>query len=253
MALLWGTAPAPPGRGPKPGLTVDAVVEAAIELADAEGLEGLSMRKVADRLGRSVMSLYTYVPGKGELLDLMLDRAQGERPRTYDRAGGWRPAAELLARDMWSFFERHPWVLQISSARASLGPNEMDCYETALAVFDGIGLDGVEVVQAVGALDAYVRGCAKNVVDARAVERATGESDDEWWEVRAALLTELQDETWAEHHPVSVRLGDEQVFEQVHRQPGDETTYMERDALDAFEFGLARLLDGIEALVRDRR
>ena len=78
LDLLWGDAPRP-SRGPKPGLDVATIVAAAIALADADGLDGLSMRRVAERLGVGTMSLYTYVPSKAELLDLMLDTVYGEQ------------------------------------------------------------------------------------------------------------------------------------------------------------------------------
>jgi hypothetical protein len=87
MALLWGTQKRP-GRGPKPGLSVERIVRAAIEVADAEGLAALSMRRLADRLGVSTMSLYTYVPSKAELIDVMLDVVLGEAVKPNDAAGG---------------------------------------------------------------------------------------------------------------------------------------------------------------------
>jgi AcrR family transcriptional regulator len=173
MELLWGGGEAP-RRGPKPGLNTSAVAAAAIELADAEGLGALSMRKVAERLGRSAMSLYTYVPGKAELLDLMLDTALGELPTAYPRDGGWRAAVEASARDGWDFYQRHPWVLQISGSRALLGPHELDLYETQLRLVDGLGLDGVEMTRVVGVVAGFVRGSAKAVSDARTAEQATG-------------------------------------------------------------------------------
>src|ERR671914_2667448 len=138
MALLWGT-PKRPGRGPKPGLSVEQIVDAAIEVADAEGLAALSMRRVADRLGVGTMSLYTYVPGKAELLDLMLDTVLAEEARP-DGAGGWRAGLELRAREDWALFHRHPWILQITPGRSLLGPNETDLFEATLRVVDGIGL-----------------------------------------------------------------------------------------------------------------
>src|SRR5688500_17259010 len=148
MELLWG-AGSTPSRGPKPGLTVAAIVEAAIEVADTEGLAALSMRKVAEKLGKSAMSLYTYVPGKPELLDVMLDTVLGELPTSYPRDDGWRAAVEASARDGWSLYERHPWVLQVSGSRAVLGPHELDTYETQLSLFDGLGLNAVEITRAV--------------------------------------------------------------------------------------------------------
>jgi AcrR family transcriptional regulator len=246
LELLWGRADPPPARGPKQALTVDEIVAAAIEVADAEGLGAVSMRKVAERLGKSAMGLYTYVPGKAELVDLMLDTVLGELPTTYPSGEGWRVAAERCARDGWAFYERHPWVLQISGTRATLGPHELDVYETQLRIFDGLGLSPVEQTRTVGVLASFVRGAAKTVSDAWAAEQATGLSDDDWWNARNPLLNELTAEVWNDRYPVSTRLGEAQAFDQVDR-PDDTTPYLVQDALDVFEFGLQRLLDGIAA------
>jgi AcrR family transcriptional regulator len=251
MALLWGRAPTP-SRGPKQGLSVDDVVAAAVATADADGLAAVSMRKVAERLGHSAMSLYTYVPGKAELLDLMLDRVLGELPTQYDRSEGWRQAIEQSARDGWALYERHPWMLQISTSRAILGPHELDTYETQLSLVDGLGLTGVEMARAVGAVGGFVRGAAKSVADARAAEQATGQSDDDWWTARSALLEELTNGVWPERYPTATRLDAEHAFEQLDRDPTDATPYTVKDALDSFEFGLQRLLDGLEAFVARR-
>ena len=97
MELLWGLAPRPT-RGPKQGLTLEAVVDAAVALADAEGIDALSMRRVAEALGVGAMSLYTYVPGKAELVDLMLDRVYGEQLAGIATEGGWRARLESRAR-----------------------------------------------------------------------------------------------------------------------------------------------------------
>lgn len=250
MELLWGVAPAP-ARGPKPGLSVDAIVAAATAIADAEGLGALSMRKVGERLGVSAMALYSYVPGKRELLDVMLDRAYGEQlPRAQD--GGWREQLERAARVQWALYERHPWILHVAAGRAALGPNELDSYESSLRIVDGIGLTGVEMMRVVGAVQEFVGGCAKAVSDALAAERVTGVTDDEWWEARYPLLEEVANVSWHERFPVSARLGEEGAFEQRDREPDDDSPYLVREALDVFEFGLQRLLDGIEAFVRTR-
>lgn len=252
MELLWGVGQTPT-RGPKPGLSVAAIARAAIEVADAEGLAALSMRKVAERLGKSVMALYTYVPGKPELLDVMLDTVIGEDPKTYPLDGGWRAAVEASARDSWDFFQRHPWVLQISGSRSLLGPNELAAYESQLRLFDGLGLAAVDVTRAVSAVASFVRGSAKAVADARTAEQVTGVSDDEWWNARSPLLEELvPPEAWAERYPTATRLQAEHAFDQPDRDPDDDTPYTVKEALDAFEFGLQRLLDGIEAYVAAR-
>ncbi len=112
LELLWGE-PKVPSRGPKPGLDLARIVRTAIELADAEGLAALSMRRVAERLGVGAMSLYTYIPGKAELLDLMLDQVQGELLMEELPGGDWRARLEARARQDWALYERHPWLLQI--------------------------------------------------------------------------------------------------------------------------------------------
>lgn len=250
MALLWELQDAPT-RGPKASLSVATVVAAAIRLADDEGLEAVSMRRVADALGKSTMSLYTYVPAKAELLDLMLDTVLGELPTTYDTGDGWRAAVEVCARDQWDFYERHPWVVRVSGSRAALGPHEFDVYETQLALFDGLGLDGMEMTRMVGVVASFVRGTAKAVADARAVEHATGVSDDDWWNARAPLLDQLSGVRWEERYPTLTRLDAEHAFHQYDR-PEEGATYTVQEALDHFELGLRLLLDGIERYVAVR-
>ncbi|MGF1647135.1 MAG: TetR/AcrR family transcriptional regulator [Kineosporiaceae bacterium] len=245
MELLWRTGPTP-GRGPRPSLDPDAVAAAAIEIADTEGLAAVSMRKVAERLGRSAMSLYSYVPGKGELLDLMLDRVLDDHPRDFDTGRGWRPAVEAAARAAWDFQLRHPWVLQVAGGRTPLGPTRLDLDEAALRLFDGSGLTAVETLRAWGAVTSFVQGAARTVADARAAERETGVSDDEWWLARAPILTEAMNAV-PDRYPALNRLSTEGAFDQTDRDPDDASSYLEREALDAFEFGLRLLLDGIEA------
>ena len=245
MELLWGVG-ATATRGPRPGLELATIVATAIELADADGLAAVSMRKVAERLGRSAMALYTYVPGKAELLDLMLDTVYGEQPAPDPATDGWRAAAEAWARGTWDFYRRHPWVLQVAGARPVLGPNELDGYEALLRIFDGLGLPAVEVARAANSLAGFVRGGAKAVSDATAAEQATGVSDDDWWTARSPLLDEVVGDTWATRFPVSTRLSEQQAFDQLDR-PDDSLPYTARDAYDAFEFGLQRLLDGVDA------
>lgn len=245
MALLWrdtASAPARPAPGPKPALSVDAIVDAAISLADAEGMSALSMRAVGNRLGRTAMALYTYVPSKSELLDLMHDRALAELPTSYDVSRGWRPALAAWADDTMAFYVRHPWMLQVSQARPVLGPNEFVFMETLLHVLSGTGLPARVQTGIVGALVHYVRGAAQAVADSRQAAAATGMSDDEWWYSRSALLEEVAPD-FAARFPLLTRLEGERAFE-----PEDDTVpYLEQAARSAFTTGLTVLLDGITA------
>jgi AcrR family transcriptional regulator len=243
MALLWG-AQKQPTRGPKPGLSIDRIVHTAIQLADAEGLAALSMRRVAAELGVGTMSLYTYVPGKAELLDLMLDRVLGEVVRPDGVAGGWRAKLDAYARALWAHYHRHPWVLGVSGARALLGPNETELFESSLSAVSGTGLSGKEMVLVVTLVGEYVRGAAGRAVEAAQAAQHTGVTDDQWWEAREGIFDQYFD---ASRYPTVARLDREGAFQ----PPEGGLDYNLQNAVDSFEFGLRRVLDGIEAFVKE--
>ena len=243
LPLLWRDRKRPT-RGPKPGLSVERVVAAAVELADAEGLAALSMRRVADRLGVGTMSIYTYVPAKAELLDVMLDTVLAEVARP-DGAGGWRAGLELKAREDWALYHRHPWILQVSPARALLGPNETELFEAALSAVASTGLSGTEMVLVVSLVSEYTRGAAQSAVGAALAEQRTGISDEQWWAAREPLFDKYFDPG---RYPNITRVSTQGAFDQP---PGD-ATYLVAQARQAFEFGLPRVLDGIEAFIEGR-
>ena len=243
MDLLWRRS-LPATRGPKAALDLETVVRAGIELADADGLDALSMRRVAERLEMGTMSLYTYVPGKGELLDLMVDTVYGERldQVALDPAAGLRGRLDALAREQWAFFQRHPWTLSIASGRSVLGPNEAESYERALSAVANLGIAARDAVAIVDAISMFVRGAARDAAEASGAEAATGKTELEWWTERDALLNEVMT---AERFPTLTRLAADGGFD----VPPDTENYNVRFILDDFEFGLQRLLDGIEAYV----
>ena len=244
LPLLWRDQRRPT-RGPRPGLTVDGIVAAAVELADAEGLGALSMRRVAERLGVGTMSLYTYVPGKAELLDVMLDTVLAEVARP-DGTEGWRAGLELRAREDWALFHRHPWMLQISPSRPLLGPNETELFEASLRVVDGIARGGPELVRVVSLGADYTRGAANLAVGAAEAERRTGISDEQWWAAREPLFDKYYDPS---RYPNVTRVASEGAFE----QPAGDAPYTVAQAQQSFEFGLARVLDGIAAFIDKAR
>jgi AcrR family transcriptional regulator len=239
MELLWGTGPAPKSRGPKQALTVERIVQAGIEIADAEGLAAVSMRRVADRLGVGAMSLYTYVPSKTELVDVMFDRALGAGP-PVESAGGWREQLTAIARSTWDTYQRHPWLLQVMAlSRPPLGPNSIALYERDLRAVDGIGLTELEMDSVVSMVGVYVQGTARAAIEAARSVSDTGVTDAEWWSTYAPLLEKVFD---AESYPVAARVGD--IAGQTY-----QSAY---DAKHGFEFGLARILDGVAALINTR-
>ncbi|GAA1414185.1 TetR/AcrR family transcriptional regulator [Catellatospora coxensis] len=243
MALLWRAhSPAGPdtarGRtapGPKQGLTVDAIVEAAIAIADADGMERLSMRAVGERLGTSAMALYTYVPSKRELVDLMYDHAHAGRPQRYPLDGGVRNAVRGWADGLWDRYLRHPWLLQVSYARPVLGPHEQAVLESLLAVLQAAELPPDRLRPAVSALFHLVRGAAQTAAEGRAAAAATGTSDQQWWTERSAQLSRLAPD-FAQRFPHSTALAG-----------SSSTTDYDpvRQAKDALDGGLRLLLDGL--------
>ncbi|MFJ9622233.1 TetR/AcrR family transcriptional regulator [Streptomyces sp. NPDC101181] len=255
LSLLWRADALPASRGgpgPKPGLSVDAIVAAAVALADEEGMAALSMRAVGDRLGRTAMALYTYVPGKSELLDLMYDAVHAELPTRYGEKGDWREALTAWAGEVLEFFVRHPWVLQVSQARPVLGPHEYAGLDTLLTLLRATDLPAGVVRRLVGTLFPFVRGSAQAVADARLAAAATGSSDEEWWAARSAALLELVPD-FAERFPAVSGLEAEGPAEPYPGPgPDDAMPFPEREARETFRVGLGVLLDGIGAARADR-
>ncbi|MGW0804013.1 TetR/AcrR family transcriptional regulator C-terminal domain-containing protein [Nonomuraea sp. NPDC002799] len=245
MALLWRTGePGEVRPGPKPGLSVDAIVEAAIAVADGEGMAALSMRRVGERLGRTGMALYTYVPSKGELVDLMYDQALAELPASYDLGGGWRAAVTSWAEHTLACYLRHPWVLQVSQARPVLGPNEFAALESLVAILRETGLRPGRLRGVVALLSDFVRGAAKTVSESRLAPSATGVSDEEWWRARSSLLEEVAP-GFAGRFPGVVWV------ESEDDGPPEDTSYLEhRVVSETFAVGLTVLLDGVQTAMK---
>ncbi|GGT05782.1 TetR/AcrR family transcriptional regulator [Nonomuraea spiralis] len=232
IELLWRYAE----REPRPGLSLGRIVRAAVELADAEGLEGLSMRKVADRLGFTTMSLYRHVPGRDQLVDLMRDEVLGEALATApdaapDAGGGWRGRLEEAARRAWELRMRHPWLAEVRGSRHLPGPNAVAHYDHMLGALTGTALRPSEVVAVVGLLGRFVDAEALLLAETRREERRSGVSEQEWWGARDSLYERL------DRYPALSRLWETGGWD---------------DPEDSFTFGLRRLLDGVEVLIRER-
>jgi AcrR family transcriptional regulator len=233
MELLWGGPDARPGPGPKPSLTLDRIVTAAITLADRDGIDGLSMRRVATELGVGTMSLYRYVPGKAELLALMLDRV--DSPDGTATAGeSWRETITTVARGSYRMYLAHPWLLQVNWTRPVLGPNSVASLEVCVRGLDGIGLTSRERMAVVTMVDAYVVGQARQRIQYDAVTVQSGLSDEEFWAQQYPFLEKAM---LSGRYPAMAAL-DEDAFS------------LEWE--DSFEFGLARLLDGMAVLIEAR-
>src|SRR5690349_12515463 len=139
--FFWAPRPRPT-RGPKPALTLDQIADAAIAIADAEGLAAVSMQRVAADLGYTKMSLYRYLPGKTELVAAMLERALGRPP---ELGKPWRDALTDWATALLAEYEGHAWALEASTGRRPIGPHEIAWMESALRTLPP-GLTGAEKI-----------------------------------------------------------------------------------------------------------
>lgn len=238
IALLWRhELPARPAmRGPKQTVEVDAVIRTAVEIADRDGYAAVSIRAVATALGLRPMSLYTYVPDKQALVVAMVDRvAEEDAPIDPELPARERLAA--IARGVRAELLGHPWLLEVPPWRLDLGPGRLRRYERQLTALADLGLTDVEMDRTITVLSDFATGNARTAVAAR--RGAEEMSDAHWWQVHGPLLTEAMA---GQHFPLSERVG-AAVGEQ-YQAPGDPD--------GAFEFGLARLVEGLVRTLRVR-
>lgn len=239
LALLWRDPEIVPRHGPRQTLSIDAVVAAATVLADAGGLQAVTMRGVAQTLGVAPMTLYTYVPGKAELLDLMLDAAYSGMPHTATSGQPWRDRLTAIAEENLALFHAHPWAAELSTVRPPLGPGMLAKYEHELSALEGLGLDDVEMDASLTYLLSFVQAGARAAADARAGARESAQGDAQWWARNAPLLAARVDEV---DYPIAARVGSAAgaahgaAFSPEH----------------AYRFGLDRVLDGLAALIEQR-
>jgi DNA-binding transcriptional regulator YhcF (GntR family) len=213
----------------EPGLSRERVVLAAIRIADAEGFAALSMRRVAADLGTATMSLYRHVQNKDELLMAMADNVFARYPLPPAEPD-WRIGLESLCRLQWRGYQHHPWLAQyVSMTRPQLVPRAMKHTERAMALLAELGLDVGDRLHMAVTLANYVRGLAVNLEPEAQAVQDTGMTNDEWMDTQVPLMTQI------------VSSGEYPMF--VEMATADDVN-LSLDSL--FEFGLARLLDGLD-------
>lgn len=225
-ALLWEPQPQPK-RGPRPTLTIEAIARAGIETADAEGLAAVTMQRVAESLGVTKMALYRYVPGKAELVALMIDLAIGGPPARAGRS--WRTKLDGWARELFDRFCRHPWALEVTVGPRVMGPNELTWLEIAVAALSGTGLTGSEMLDVAVTLTGHVRNLAQQIT---------------------AMPSVRTPEDAMESALHLVLAGREDRFPALTAALASTEVTGGRD--QALDFGLDRILDGVDALIRSR-
>lgn len=224
VALLWGEQDQPT-RGPKPSLSPQRIAAAAVRLADAEGLDAASMNKVAAEFGVSAMALYRYVPGKTELVELMVESVLATPPDLSDLAGDWRAAAKEWTRRSWKVYEAHPWLLAATAMRRQvMGPNQLGWLDALIGALAPTGLPAAELHQVFLLLVGLVRNLAQQVVDFDA------EHSREFTRLTAELLDRHADR-----------------FPALTRAIADG--YFAPTQIDPLDFALDRVLDGVQPLI----
>ncbi|MFI7385471.1 TetR/AcrR family transcriptional regulator [Streptomyces sp. NPDC049813] len=222
--------PEPPDR-PVP-LDRGRIVTAAVALADEGGLEAVSLRKVAARLGAGPMRLYGFIATKDELFDLMVDAVHAEIAPEAP-AGDWREALEGLAHRTRRAALRHEWLADLLGGRPALGPNRLAVTEATLAALDGLaGID--TVLRAVETVSAYTTGAIRREVAHLRAERTSGLSEREWQRASGPHVTRL------------LATG---RFPALSRAVHDGTDI---DAATTFATGLEWVLDGVAARLGER-
>ncbi|NEA32487.1 TetR/AcrR family transcriptional regulator [Streptomyces sp. SID13031] len=222
--LLWGDPP-PPTRGPKPAMTVEGITTAAITIADRDGLDAVSMQRVAAELSFTKMALYRYVPGKAELVSLMTDRAMGVPPHHPPQP--WRQALMDWALDLYAAFERHPWLLLSTVGRRALGPNELTWMDFGVRALMETGLNGGQQLDALMTIAGQVRTLAHQTLTLTG--GTVGMSEENLTSALAEILASQPD-----------------------RFPGLATAMksVEGSQNQGLTFGLERFLDGLELLIK---
>ena len=234
IKAAWGVGERP-AKGPKPGLSLERIVGAAVDVAAAEGIGAVSMSRVAKELGSSAMSLYRYVSAKDELLALMVDAALGTSPKPVSPAVGWRAGIERWAWTYHDALRRHPWVLRIPISGPPVTPNQVAWLEEGLAALRDTGLTEPEKLSVILLVSGFVRNEATLAADVAEAAAASGAEIMPQWGEALRLVT------------------DPERFPALHATLASPAFLQDDEPDDEFVFGLERVLDGVETLIAEQR
>ncbi|WP_283134260.1 TetR/AcrR family transcriptional regulator [Rhizohabitans arisaemae] len=231
---IWVRTAADPRAGRGPALSRAQIVREAIGLLDAEGLDALSMRRLATRLDSAATSLYWHVPGKDDLLELVLDEIWGTVRLPDVATVTWREGANVFAYRTREMIFKHPWVVTLIYTRPDFGPNAVRVTDWVQTLMEKAGFTGLQVHYAFQALTAYVIGATHGEVSWHTSAIRSGMTQQDWMAaVKAALRTASP-----EHRRILRRFDDL-----------GHTTSAQQEAV-SFDFGLLAVLDGLEARLR---
>lgn len=221
LQLLWQ----PERDDRRRTLTVTAIVDTAITIANEHGLGAMSIRAVASELGVGAMSLYRYIPSKAVLLDLMIDRAQ----HLDDLPPGWQDAMATLGRHLWHLHATHRWLPFVDQSRPVLGPNAVHRLDLAMSALAETDLTDQEKVALIVTIDSFVTALARTENSVAAATVSTGLTHDDFWQAQEQTLTEAMA---SGAFPAMAALS--------------EDTFA-ATSLDTLEFGLTAIINGVKA------
>jgi AcrR family transcriptional regulator len=234
LDLLWGRRERGQ-RGPKPGLSLDAIINAAIQVADAQGLQAISMSRVATELGFTTMALYRYVNNKDELLALMWNASAQGMDELVLEGHTWRERLQAWVLVQRDAIDRHPWITQMPMAAPPAGPNSLAFVERGLATLDDTDLPDHDKLRIIGLLSSYTLSEARMAHDAaRASTNASSDTDQSPAGYEALLRLLVNQDA----HP------------RLHRIAWDASAEENQpDERAEFAFGVDRILDGVQTLI----
>jgi len=233
--VIWDR-PERAARGPAPSLSRDEIATAAVTLADTQGIEAVSMRALAVKLGVGATSLYRYVARKDELIELMVDVVMGNDLQ-FEVGENWRGDLRSFAHGLRAMILRHPWMAVPSAGLRNFGPNTAQCHERVLGAIDGLGLEIDEMLVMVETLDAFVRGRAFEELSEQEAVRRSGLDQEQWMQAQVPYIESLIN---SGRYPLLTRV----ILDA--RAPHDPDRLKH-----GFDLGLERVLDGLATMLPD--
>jgi AcrR family transcriptional regulator len=227
LQLLWDREEGG-RRGPRPTHTIEGIGDAAVAIADREGLAAVSMKAVAEALGLSSMSLYRYLDSKDDLYAVMVDRAYGTADPQLTSRGSWRTRLEAWARATAAGRLAHPWIVEVPMSRPPLTPNVLSWTDCGLGAFDGVPLSAQQKLSSLLVVDGFVHNHVRQAMQMGLIG-ATPEQTEEYGASMAGLVEPSRLPFL--HQAMSALRDDDDFYE------------------TELAFGLALLLDGISALI----
>ncbi len=227
-SLIW-TRPERP-RNVRPALSRERIVQVALALADTEGIDAISTRRIAAALSVSAMALYGYIERKEDVLDLMIDAVYGEVPVPLPGSRDWRSHLQEIAVQTRAMMHRHSWFASLIGHRAVLGPNALKKTDSLLGVVSQLGFDMTTTRSILALFNAYILGFVLGEMGEAEAQRRTGLSERQWQQQVAPYVQEQIIASGRYPHLARALVEDE-----------------ERSSDETFLFGLTRLLEGIAA------